>query len=248
MSNAKNETMELEQYKPGGAIAAPTPIDILRTVVSGGVTNDNVAVIEKMADLCERFEKRNAEKAFTSAFVALQSDLPTIVASSVIPNRGKYERYEDIMKVVNPLLQKHGFTVSFSMDYAETRIVVKCHLKHVEGHSETNSFAVRVGGRADSETQADCKAATTAKRNALLQALNIIIRQDALMSDDDASNIGDCITFEDAVKLRERAEACGADLNAFLKFAGAKTFESIGRARYADCCQMLDRKEAKAKR
>lgn len=243
---SKETTMELQHFKPPGAVATtPTPIDILRTVVSGGVTNENVAVIEKMADLCERFEKRNAEKAFTAAFVALQSDLPTIVASTVIQNRGKYEKYEDVMKVVGPLLHKHGFTVSFSMDFNENRVIVTCHLKHLEGHTEKNSFAVRVGGRADSETQADCKAATTAKRNALLQALNIVIRQDALSSEDDATIIGGNITQEEADSLRRRVKATGSNEEAFLRFAGAKSYEEIGTARFDECDEMLRKKEAR---
>ena len=77
---------------------------------------------------------------------------------------------------------RNGFSVDFTMDYKDGRIIETCHLRHTGGHSKSNSFGVRVG-KADTDTQADCKAATTAKRNALLNCLNIVIRQDALQDE-----------------------------------------------------------------
>ena len=45
-----------------------------------------------------------------------------------------------------------------------------CHLKHVGGHTQSNSFAVRSSGRPTRTRKLICKAATTAKRNALCNA------------------------------------------------------------------------------
>lgn len=223
--------------------AAPTVADMLSAVIEKGVTQDNAAAIEKLVGLYERMEARNAEKQFAEAFVALQADLPVIVASSVIPNRGKYERYEDVMRVVGPLLVKHGFTVSFSMDFREGRVLETCTLRHVGGHSQSNSFAVRTSGKADSETQADCKAATTAKRNALLNCLNIIIRQDALLDEDaDASLEGAFLSPEQALYLREKVRETKSDEKAFLQFAGASKFEEIASSKYDRLLAALNRK------
>lgn len=201
---------------------------ILQKAIEGGVSTENVAVVEKMMALYERMEDKRAEREYTAALHALQSDMPVIVAKSVIPNRGKYERFEDIMHVVTPLLRKHGFSVTFSNEYDENRVRETCKLSHVAGHSQTNSFTVRVGGKADSETQADCKAATTAKRNALLNALNIVIRQDCLQSDDNASGeSGDAITQQQADELRDWVSETNSDVKLFLAFAGSETFEGI---------------------
>ncbi len=190
----------------------PSVGEMLQAVIAKGVSPDSVDALAKLCDLYERMEDRNAEKQFAQAFVALQSD---IVAKTVIPNRGRYERFEDIMSVVGPLLGKHGFTVSFSNDFKENRILETCQLTHIGGHTRTNSFAVRTGGRSDSDTQADCKAATTAKRNALLNALNIVIRQDILSEEHDASIEGDpnaLITELEADELERR-------VNHFVAFA-----------------------------
>lgn len=226
-------------------VPAPNVAAMLDAVIKGGVSNENVAALEKLVGLYERMQDRDSEKSFNVAFVALQADLPTIVASSVIPNRGKYEKFEDVMRQVGPLLQKHGFSVSFSMDFKENRILETCHLAHVGGHSRSNSFAVR-SGKADSETQADCKAATTAKRNALLNALNIVIRQDCLNEENDAGIEGDPnakISAEQADQLEHRVTMTNSDKVAFLKYAGADKFSNILASKYDTLDQSLQRKE-----
>jgi len=227
----KNDNESLARIESGPtALPQPTPADMLRAVIEKGLTAESVGAMEKLCDLYERMETRNSERAFAEAFNALQGDLPTIVAKTQIQNRGKYERFEDIMEVVGPLLTKHGFTVSFSMDFKENRVLETCHLTHVGGHVRSNSFAVRTG-RADTETQADCKAATTAKRMAFMNALNIVIRQDALTSENDASLEGAYITQDRAEDLERRARLLNMNIQQFLALAGADKFTEISTAK-----------------
>ncbi len=211
-----------------------------QAVTSGTVKAEHIAVMKELLAM-------DAERKFNSAFVSLQSDMPALVATSVIPNRGKYERFEDIMRQIGPLLTRHGFTVSFSQDFKENRILEICTLSHAAGHSRNNSFAVRAGGRADSDTQADCKASTTAKRNALCNALNIVIRQDCLTAEEDAAIEGAFVTEEIAFELERRVKETNSDVASFLKFAGAKKFSEISESRYDELDAMLTRK-AKAQR
>lgn len=216
---------------------------MLQGVIDKGVTAENAQALTTLCDLFQKVEAKNAEREFNAAFVALQRELPVIVASSIIPNRGKYERYEDVWRQVKDPLQRNGFSVSYSQSADDKRITVSCHLRHVAGHSQTTEFSVRLGGRADSETQADCKASTTAKRNSLLQALNIVIRQDFFQSDEaDATIEGGTITASQAADLRALCEEVKADKAKFLDFAGAETFEGIAASRFADLAEMLNRK------
>ena len=233
-----NTQLATTNPSPGPSIAL-----LLQGVIQNGVTAENVQSLDKLCDLYERMESKNAEKEFNMAFVALQTEIPVIVASSVIKNRGKYERFEDVMRVVSPLLLKNGFAVSFNQSADDKRITVTCYLRHVSGHSSSTAFSVRIGGNSDSETQADCKASTTAKRNALLQALNIVIRQDIFQSDEaDATIEGSDITASQAAELRLLCEEVGADKAKFLAFGGVKSFEEIQTSRLADLTEMLNRK------
>jgi hypothetical protein len=213
---------------------------VFQAVTSGDISPEKVAVMKELLAM-------SAERQFTTAFVALQSDVPVITAKTVIPNRGKYEKFEDIMSVVGPLLRKHGFTVSFSMDFADGRVLETCHLSHVGGHTRINGFAVRTGRKADSDTQADCMAATTAKRNALLNALNIVIRQDCLTSEDDARIEGGPVTLEVAFELERRVAETDSNRVAFLKFACATDFKDILASKYSILNEYLQKKERRGK-
>jgi len=224
----------------------PTIGQMLQSVLQRPQAEQNVAVMERMFDLYEKVEARNAEKEFNAAFVRLQGELPVIVAKTIIPNRGKYERYEDLLEAIGPILGRHGFSVAFSQSFSENRIVETCHLRHVGGHSLATSFAVRTGGRADSDTQADCKAATTAKRYALINALNLVIRQDESMREEMGAEIdGAFITFEQAAYLREQVKETNSNESAFLKFAGAPKYEEIGANKYDMLVRSLAQKARK---
>ncbi len=123
-------------------LAAPQEISIaqvLMSAISSGVTAENAAAVKTLAEVYERMETKNAEKSFNRSFVALQSQLPVIVATSVIPNRGKYERFEDVMRQIGPALSANGFSISFSMDVKEGRIIETCQLSHIDG------FGRRIG-------------------------------------------------------------------------------------------------------
>lgn len=240
----KSEQLAIAETQRALATVIPGPdpvLGMIQKVIEGGVTEANVAALDKLLGVYERLEDKRAERLFNEAFVTLQSELPVIVAKTEIPKRGKYERFEDVMTVVSPLLKKHGFTVSFSMSATDLRITETCSLKHTGGHSQSNSFSVRVG-RADSETQADCKAATTAKRNALLNCLNIVIRQDALQNEEDATIEGEPISWDQAEFLREEVKATASDEAAFLRFANAEKYEDIGSARYDELVRALAKK------
>ena len=200
-----NEThMSLEKAAPMSVAASSGGISIeqaFQAAASKSLDKESLQVMKELLAM-------DSARQFNTAFVALQGDMPVIVAKTTIPNRGKYEKFEDLMTVVGPLLTKHGFTVSFSQDFKDNRILEICTLSHCGGHSRANSFAVRAG-RADTDTQADCKAATTAKRNALCNALNIVIRQDCLNEENDAGIEGDpnaFITPAQAEELERRVK------------------------------------------
>lgn len=216
---------------------------MMQGVIEKGITAENAEAMSKLCELYERMEAKNAERAFIAAFAKMQSEIPVIIAKTEIKNRGKYEKFEDVMQVVSPILRANGFSESFSQTGDDKRITVKCHLSHIAGHSRENEFSVRMSNKSDTATQDDCKASTTAKRNALLQALNIIIRQDIFQSDEADSSIeGSPVTANQAADLRALCEETNSDKAKFLAHAGAESFETIMSSRYEDLAEKLNRK------
>ena len=234
-----------------GALArpqeAPSVGQMLAAVIEKGVTSENVAAIEKLVGLYERMEDRNAEKAFAASFVELQHEMRGVRATKPVPGndgmvRYKFAPFEDIMAEVGPRLKAHGFTVTFSTDFAEGRLIKSCTLQHVGGHSKTNKFAVRIGSGPPkaTETQADGAASTYAKRFALCDALNILIEKDS-----DARAEGGPVTADQAFELERRVKETNSDVAAFLRVAGAAKFAEIASTKYPMLDSLLAKKEGR---
>lgn len=162
--------------------------------------------------------------------------------------RYTFAPFEDIMAQLQPALEKHGFTVSFTTKFdgasGVVRLIKTCILTHTGGHSRSTEFAVRVGGGPPgaSECQADGAASTYAKRFALCDALNIVIDKDT-----DARAEGHAITQEQADELERRVAETNSDKAKFLQLAGAATFREIMNSKYDILDQCLRRKEQKGR-
>jgi hypothetical protein len=226
-----------------GAVAlrqVPSVAEVMHAAIQGNISRENLEVAKELLAI-------HAKQQYAQAFATLQAKLPVIVAKSVIPNRGKYEKFEDIWDVLAGPCREGGFSISFRQSTADNRLTEVCKVSHIGGHSEEHPFTVRVGGRADSETQADCKASTTARRNALIRAFNIVIRQDCLLDDDDPRNEGDYITPKQAEELAHRLNAVGGDRTKFLELAEAESFEKIMSGKYDMLSAQLLKKERHGK-
>lgn len=246
------DTREALQKIESAPPSVPSVGAMLQAIIDKGVTGENVAAMKELVGLYERMEDRNAERAFAQAFTALQAELKAVQATRAVPNndgttRYKFAPFEEIMEQVRPSLEKHGFSVSFSTDYADNRLVKSCTLQHVGGHSRTNKFAVRIGSGPPkaSECQADGAASTYAKRFALCDSLNIQIDHDV-----DAAAEGAYVTEDQAFELHRRVVETNSNMGAFLKFCGVESarpcledFVRIPANRYAAADEMLSRKE-----
>jgi len=219
---------------------------MLQAIVEKGVTAENAAVLEKVCDLYEKMDAIGARKAFAAARCLLQAELPSVMATKSIPSktgeiRSMFAPYEEIMGKVGPYLVKHGFSVSFTMKADGGRMEAFCTLTHSGGHSESNSFSVRVGSGPPgcSEAQSDGSARSYARRGALCDALNIIIDKDT-----DAHLEGACIDTDTARDLAARAKEAGLDEKAFLRLAGAQSFATIREHKLPILKQLLREKRA----
>ncbi len=225
----------------------PSVAMMLQKVIDGGITKENVTALESLVGLYDRMQAKNAEREFNQAFAKLQSELRSVNATRTVPNKDGSPRYrfapfEDIMEEVQPVLVANGFSISFNSRFMEGgRMVSICTLRHVGGFSQSNEFAVRIGGGPPgaTETQADGAAKTYAKRGALCDALNIVVERD-----DDARMIGNSIGKALGDDLARRVCLVGADPAAFLKYAGAHDYPDISDERWPVLDELLKRKEA----
>ena len=152
----------------------------LLTVIERIAANPDVDVskLEKMLDMQERVLTRNAMVAFSKSLAEMQSEIPTIEkGGSIIVSgveRSKYARFEDIMAVVRPILEKHGFAVSFRTDSTDSLMRVTGILMHREGHREETTLTLPfdISGSKNS-VQAIGSSTAYGKRYVLCSLLNI---------------------------------------------------------------------------
>lgn len=226
------------------ALSLPSIID---KFLSSGKGVENAEALEKILAVFEHMEERAAACEFAAAFAQLQKDMPVVKATKPVPDKHgniKYHfaPYEDIMEQVRPLLERHGFSVTFSMDFREGRIIQTCTLTHVGGHARSNQFMARIGSGppGSSDAQADGAAATYAKRYALCSALNIVCEVDT--DGRDARKEGEFINPEQVAWLKEQVREVGFKEETFFHLAGASSYEEIGTGKYEVLARAIEMK------
>lgn len=214
------------------AVAEPSVALMLQTMVEKGITGESVAAFSQLCALKERMEEKKSERDFAAALVELQGETIRVQATKAVDVKAdgtcryRFAPYEEIMRTVQPMLTKHGFSITFDTKIEETRLSSICTLMHKGGHARSNSFAVRYGKPpGSSDAQGDMATKSYAKRGALCDALNISIEHDT--DGDDARGLGAPITAKQAADLRDRMEACGVYEPKFLALAGVDSFDKI---------------------
>lgn len=241
------EQLSIHEAKEALATRAEPSIgQMLATFLENPEAIKNVEVAERMFALYERAEARNAEKEFAAAFADLQTEMPRIEARGQ-SDRYSYMKYEDIMQILTPLLNKHGFSVTFSTKAEDTRLTQFCTVTHRNGHSRTNQYTVRLSNRTPglNECQQDGLAGTYAKRYAVCNAFNITVETDT-DGREDVRNEGAFITVEKSEYLREQVREVKFNEATFFKLAGCSKYEEITEGKYAVLINALDMKRRQA--
>ncbi len=242
------DTSQNKSAEPSVALMLQSLVDGVKT---GKITSDNIKTVEAFVGLYERMEEKKAEKDFNAAFSDMQARVKRIQAIHPVPAKDgtiKYHvaKFQEVWNEVEPALLENGFTASFAQKHEEglpIRVTTTFILRHTaSGHKTETPFTVRVGNGPPGcvEYQADGAASSYAKMRSMCSALNIIIE----LGEDDARMIGQPLGSALAGDLAARVEEVGADREAFLKFAGAKTFEEISDERWEMLDSLLKRKEA----
>lgn len=110
----------------------------------------DVAKLEQLLAVKERWNATEAKKAFQVAFAAFKAEAVNIIKNKPVvdgPLKGKkYAELSSVVNAVTPALSKHGLSHSWRLTKDERDwIEVTCTITHVLGHSES----VSMGGPPD---------------------------------------------------------------------------------------------------
>lgn len=155
--NAQHEVLELERQPVPGehagtalALSDGSPAAMMLKALQQGA---NLEQIEKMMELQERWEKREAEKTFREDFAAFRGE-NIIIAKTKFVDRGRggsftQAEYDEVCRKLSPALSRHGFGFRHTQKFGTRRVMtdgvendvgwvwVTCFLEHRKGHAET---------------------------------------------------------------------------------------------------------------
>jgi hypothetical protein len=98
-------------------------------------SNADIDKLERLMDLQERWEAKEAKKAFNAAMSSFQSTCPTIIARKQGHNY-KYAPMCDVVSQVGKLIADNGLSYRFEQTSNGGNIFITCIVSHLDGHSE----------------------------------------------------------------------------------------------------------------
>ena len=152
-----------------------TPANLLQMAIQ---SNIGVAELEKLTQLYEQWENRQAKKEFLQAFTRFQSICPDIRKTKEVSFNGNvkycYAPLADICRQINPFLEKCNLSYRWEHEEENATLKVTCIISHTNGHSERTTMtgpADETGSK--NKIQARGSSFTFLQRYTLLGALGI---------------------------------------------------------------------------
>lgn len=238
---------------------APRAVSII-DVISRAAQDPTIDVekMVKLVELHERIQAREAKIEYSNAMARLAMKMPRITRSGVVAYEDKnmkgkmveafrFARYEDIDRVIRPLLSGEGFSLSFKAEPREGTgggIVVTGTLNHIGGHSESASIPVALdtsGGK--NNIQAMGSSFSYGKRYTATMLLNIVTEGE----DNDAQIHAEFIGEREAQQIRDLFLAANMDEASKERFLGVAKAESVEKILARDYARLLEQLEKKAR-
>jgi hypothetical protein len=197
--------------------------------------------LERLVLMQERSEAKHARQAFDEAMADMQPKLPSIGERGNAAGRYTFALWEDINSVVKPILQQHGFALTFRTSFAEG-VSVTGVLSHRAGHREETTITLPADPSGNKNAvQAVASSVSYGKRYTASALLNLTSHGE----DDDAYKaVEEAITEAQEIQLSEMLEATGSDKARFLKFFKVNGLSELPAKKFQQAFGMLKQKES----
>ena len=181
--------------------------------------------LRELLEMQERVLAREARTQFYRDFATLQNELPVIEKRGRIKfnkqDEGQpFAKWEDINEAIKPVLQAHGFSLSFRTGFANDRVMVTGILSHRDGHAEETTLPLPLDGSGSKNAvQAVGSSTSYGKRYVASALLNLTLTDE---DDDGRSAVGGAINDDQVEHIFRLLRRDNADQGRFLKYLGQK--------------------------
>lgn len=179
------EPLEKIKRQQVAKMPSPAPDNMLAIIASAaGNPNVDVGKMRELLTMQREIMSEEARIAFTEAFITMR--LPSIDRDGKIDEgitksgkQGKKTRYatfENINRVVEPILKANGFAMWFEPDMGpDSRIIMRGHLDHLKGHGKTCAISLPLETSGNkNNVQGVGSSISYGKRYAAIALLNIV--------------------------------------------------------------------------
>lgn len=222
-----------------------TPMQMLQTAVERGA---DIAMLEKLLSLQERWEANEARKAFVRALSAFKSEPPTITkdkSASFGSAKGAtaydYATLDQVASVIGASLSRHGLSHRWETGQVDGKIKVTCVLTHELGHSERVTLEAGADTSGSKNAiQAIGSTVTYLERYTLLAVTGLAAKE----QDNDARTAfpSQFITSEQKDELIALMKETGADTKRFLAYLAVPSVDEIPAAEFGNAKAALEKK------
>ena len=101
--------------------------------------NADIDKLEKLMDLQERWEAKQAKMDFVNALAKFREDCPDIEKTKQGHNC-KYAPLGDVIRAITPAMANNGLSHSWTQKQENGSLTVDCVVTHISGHSERTSL------------------------------------------------------------------------------------------------------------
>jgi hypothetical protein len=207
--------------------------------------NIDPTTIGKMMDLQERHEKREAEKAFNVAMLALKGEMPSIIARDATVSYGEgksathytHATLAGAMEAVTPHLSRHGFSLAWVTSNATSAVRVTARLTHVAGHHEETSLEAPPDTKGGKQgAMAIASAVTMLQRYTALLLLGIATKDMKEPTAEVEKTGGDGVDVDRNLAAVAAVRKAGLDLDALCQELGRRpeAWTALDRERVRD--------------
>lgn len=172
-----------EERRTGVSTTRPQADTSLLAVISRAAADPSCDIdkMERLMAMHERMQARDAEAEFNTSMAAMQSDIPSIAERGAITVNGQvrsnYATFEDINDVIKPIMQSHGFAITFKVENVPGGMNVTGILMHRAGHRESTSMFIPLDtSGSKNAVQAVGSSTSYGKRYVMTALLNLTTR------------------------------------------------------------------------
>lgn len=217
-------------------------------VIAGAAANPacDVQKMQALLDMQDKLIERDARKEFSTAMADACGEIPQVEKNGTVSFNGKgsykFTKWEDMDRVIRPVLARHNLRLSFNTRPAEgnSNKVIIGTISHANGQSQSAEIELPIdAGQGRNALQGFGSTISYGKRYCAEMLLNIVRTEEdndgRFRQRQDESRISP----EQKEEIVQLLQASGRDPAKFLAWVGAATVDDMTPAQFQRGSSML---------